>query len=71
VITGRTWQQASCGDWTPTGARTPTDGRLTYTPSIDRYKDIVPTSSSFKGACRLLRLDLADDTHPEVRVNFK
>ena len=71
VIMGRTWQQASCGDWTPTGARTPTDGRLTYTPSIDRYKDIVPTSSSFKGSCGLLRLDFADGTLPEVRVNFK
>ena len=71
VITGRTWQQASCGDWTPTGARTPTDGRLTYTPSIDRYKDIVPSSSSFKGSCGLLRLDFADGTLPEVRVNFK
>jgi hypothetical protein len=71
VITGRTWQQASCGDWIPTGARTPTDGRLTYTPSIDRYKDNVPTNAGFKGTCRLLRLDLADGTHPEVRVNFK
>jgi hypothetical protein len=71
VITGRTWEQASCGDWIPTGARTPTDGRLTYTPSIDRYKDNVPTSASFKGTCRLLRLDFADGTHPEVRVNFK
>jgi hypothetical protein len=71
VITGRTWQEASCGDWAPIGTRTPTDGRLTYTPSIDRYKDIVPTSSSAKGTCALLRLDFADGTHPEVRVNFK
>jgi Tol biopolymer transport system component len=71
VITGRTWQQASCGDWIPMGASTPTDGRLTYTPSIDRYKDNVPTSSSFRGTCRLLRLDFADGTHPEVRINFR
>jgi hypothetical protein len=71
VITGRSWQQATCRDWIPTAARTPTDGRLTYTASIDRYKDIVPSSRSFEGSCALLRLDFADGTHPEVRVNFK
>jgi hypothetical protein len=71
VITGRTWQPASCGNWIPAGTRTPTDGRLTYMSSIDRYTDKVPTSSTWKGTCRLLRLDFADGTHPEVRVHFK
>ena len=45
-------------------------GRLSYTPSIDRYKEIVPTSSAQRERV-LLRLDFADGTHPEVRVNFK
>ncbi len=71
VVTKTTWQAATCGDWIPTGTPIPADGKLSYSASIDRYKEIVATSSSWKGSCRLLRLYLDDGTHPEVRVHFK
>ena len=71
VVTGTTWQAATCGDWTPTGSRISTDSKLTYKPSTDRYQDIVATSSSWKGTCRILQLDLSDGTHPQIRVTFK
>ena len=71
VVTQTTWQAATCGDWIPTGPATPADGKLSYSASTDRYKEIVTSSSSWKGSCRLLRLDLEDGTHPEVRVHFK
>ncbi len=71
IVTGTTWQTATCGDWTPTGPRVGTDGKLSYKPSSDRYQDIVATSSTWKATCRILQLDLADGTHPQVRVTFK
>jgi Tol biopolymer transport system component len=71
VVTKTTWQAATCGDWIPTGPASPADGRLSYSASIDRYREIVASSSSWRGSCRLLRLDLQDGTHPEVRVHFK
>jgi Tol biopolymer transport system component len=71
VVTGASWRTATCGDWTPTSEPTSTDGKLSYKASTDRYQEIVPTSSSWKGTCRILRLDLADGTHPQVRISFK
>ncbi len=71
IVTGTTWQTATCRDWTPTGPRVGTDGKLSYKPSSDRYQDIVATSSTWKATCRILQLDLADGTHPQVRVTFK
>jgi WD40 repeat protein len=71
VVAGTSWQPATCGDWTPTGARVGTNGKLSYKASSDRYQDIVPTSSSWKGSCRIVQFDLADRTHPQVRVTFK
>ena len=71
VVTGTSWRAATCGDWTPTGAVVSSDGKLSYKASSDRYQDIVPTSSSWKGSCRILQFDLADGTHPQVRVTFK
>jgi hypothetical protein len=71
VVTKTTWQAATCGDWIPTGPATPVDGKLTYSASTDRYKEIVPSSSSWRGSCKLLRLYLDDETQPEVRVHFK
>jgi Tol biopolymer transport system component len=71
VVAKTTWQAATCGDWTPTGPIDPADGKLSYSGSTDRYKEIVASNSSWKGSCRVLRLDLNDGTHPEVRVHFK
>jgi len=71
VVTRSTWQPATCGDWIPTGPASPADGRLSYSASTDRYREIVATSSSWRGSCRLLRLYLDDGTQPEVRVHFK
>jgi hypothetical protein len=71
VVTKTTWQQATCGNWIPTGPANPTDGRLSYSASTDRYRTIVASSSSWRGSCRLLRLYLDDGTQPEVRVHFK
>ena len=71
VISKRTWQPASCADWTPAGTAVPADGKLSYSSSTDRYRDIVTTSSSWKGTCRVLRLDFADSTAQEVHVRFK
>jgi hypothetical protein len=71
VVTKTTWQAATCGDWIPTGAANPVDGKLTYSASVDRYKEVVATSTSWRGSCRFLRLYLDDGTTPEVRVHFK
>jgi WD40-like Beta Propeller Repeat len=71
IASGATWQTATCTDWTPTSSATPADTKLSYTASTDRYKELVATSSSWKGTCRILRLDLADGTHHDVRVSFK
>jgi hypothetical protein len=71
IASGATWQTAACTDWTPTSSATPADTKLSYTASTDRYKEIVATSSGWKGTCRILRLDLADGTHHDVRVSFK
>jgi hypothetical protein len=71
VISKRTWQPASCADWTPTGAAVVADGKLSYSSPTDRYKDSVSTSSSWKGTCRILRIALADSTSQEVHVRFK
>jgi len=71
VVTGTGWQTATCGDWTPTSGSLGADAKLSYKASTDRYQEIVATSSSWKGTCRILQLDLADGTHPQVRVSFK
>jgi Tol biopolymer transport system component len=71
VVTQTTWQPATCGDWIPTGPASPADGRLSYIPSTDRYREIVASIASWKGSCRLLRLYLDDGTQPVVRVHFK
>lgn len=71
VIAKRTWQPASCVDWTPTGAAVPADGKLSYGSPTDRYRDSVSTSSSWKGTCRVLRIDFGDSTSREVHVRFK
>jgi dipeptidyl aminopeptidase/acylaminoacyl peptidase len=71
VVTKTTWQAATCGDWIPSGPASPADGRVSYSASTDRYKEIVASSSSWRGSCRLLRFYLDDGTQPEVRVHFK
>jgi Tol biopolymer transport system component len=71
VVTKATWQAATCGDWVPTEPANPVDGKLTYSASVDRYKEVVASSSSWRGSCRLLRFYLDDGTTPEVRVHFK
>jgi hypothetical protein len=71
AVTGAGWQSATCGDWTPTSGSLGADAKLSYKASTDRYQELVATSSSWKGACRILQLDLADGTHPQVRVSFK
>jgi Tol biopolymer transport system component len=71
VVTKTTWQAATCGDWIPTGAAGPVDGKLSYSASTDRYREIVASSSGWRGSCRLLRFYLDDGTQPEVRVHFK
>jgi hypothetical protein len=71
VVTKATWQSATCGDWVTTAPANPVDGKLTYSASVDRYKEVVASSSSWRGSCRLLRFYLDDGTTPEVRVNFK
>jgi hypothetical protein len=71
VISKRTWQPASCADWTPSGAAVSTDGKLSYSAPSDRYRDLVSTSSSWKGTCRTLRLDFADSTYREIHIHFK
>ena len=71
VISKQTWQPASCADWTPSGAAVSADGKLSYSSPSDRYRDLVSTSSSWKGSCRTLRLDFADSTSREIHVRFK
>jgi Tol biopolymer transport system component len=71
VVTKATWQAATCGDWVPTAPATAVEGKLTYSASVDRYKEVVASNSSWKGTCRLLRFYLDDGTTPEVRVHFK
>ncbi|MFL5944110.1 MAG: PxKF domain-containing protein [Gaiellaceae bacterium] len=71
VVIGTTWQTAACGDWTPSGPRSSADAKLSFKAASDRYHEIVATSSTWKGSCRILQLDLADGTHPQVRVTFK
>jgi hypothetical protein len=71
VVTKATWQAATCGDWVPTAPASPVDGKLTYSASVDRYKEVVASSLSWGGSCRLLRFYLDDGTTPEVRVHFK
>jgi WD40-like Beta Propeller Repeat len=71
VVTKATWQAATCGDWVPTAPANPVDGKLSYSASVDRYKEVVASSSSWRGTCQLLRFYLDDGTQPEVRVHFK
>jgi hypothetical protein len=71
VISKTTWQPASCTDWTPIAAATSADAKLSYSSPTDRYRNLVTTSSSWKGTCRILRLGLADSTSHEVHVRFK
>jgi hypothetical protein len=71
VISKRTWQPASCADWSPTASATSADGKLSYSASTDRYRDIVTTSAAWKGTCRILRVQFADSITREVRVSFK
>lgn len=71
VVTATSWQTATCADWTPTSGSLSADGKLSYKASTDRYQELVATSSSWKGTCRILQLNLADGTHPQVRVSFK
>jgi hypothetical protein len=71
VIAQRTWQPASCADWTLNGSPASADGKLSYSSSTDRYRDVVTTSSSWKGTCRILLLDFEDSITREVRVLFQ
>ena len=71
IISKTTWQPASCVDWTPSGSTLSADGKLSYMSSTDRYRDVVSTNSSWKGTCRILRLEFADSITREVRVRFK
>ncbi len=71
VVTKTTWQTALCTEWTPTAGATTADAKLSYSASTDHYREIVATSSSWKGTCRILRLELADGTHHDVHVSFK
>ena len=71
VVTKTSWQTATCGDWVPTSGSLSADAKLSYKASTDKYQEVATTSSSWKGTCRILQLDLADGTHPQVRVSFK
>jgi dipeptidyl aminopeptidase/acylaminoacyl peptidase len=71
VVTRTTWQTASCVDWTPIGTTANAEAKLSYNTSTDRYRDVVATSSNWKGMCRILRLDFADSISREVSVRFK
>jgi hypothetical protein len=70
VVTGTTWQAASCSDWSGIGAVTTGQGKLSYNGSNDRYTNLVATASSWKGSCRIVDVELADHTHHTVRVRF-
>lgn len=71
VVTKTSWQTATCGDWIPTSGSLSADAKLSYKTSTDKYQEVAATNSSWKGTCRILQLDLADGTHPQVRVSFK
>ena len=71
VVAKTTWQPASCTDWSATGAASTGQGKLTYSASSGRYVDAVASSSSWKGSCRTLTLELADGTSHAVGVRFK
>ena len=58
-------------NWTTTGSTTNADAKLSYSASTDRYRDVVATSSAWKGTCRILRLTFADSISRDVRVRFK
>jgi hypothetical protein len=70
VVTRATWQTVSCLDWSALGASTAATSKLSYSASSDRYLDVVPTDSSWKGSCRTVDLELADGTHHAVHVRF-
>jgi hypothetical protein len=70
IVTRTTWQAVSCADWSALGASTTAQGKLSYSASSDRYLDVVTSDSSWKGSCRTVDLELADDTHHAVRVRF-
>ena len=69
LVTGVTWQTASCADWTA-GVPQAATAQLSYAPSSGRYTDTVSTAKSWKGSCRILTLELADGTQHTVRVSF-
>jgi Tol biopolymer transport system component len=71
IVSKTLWQPASCADWTTTGSATSADAKLSYSASTDRYRDVVATSSAWKGTCRILRLTFADSISRDVRVRFK
>jgi hypothetical protein len=70
IVTRTTWQPASCADWSSLGAATTGPAKISYNPSIDRYTDLVATDPNWKGSCRTLDLQLADNTHHTVQVHF-
>ena len=70
VVTGATWQPASCADWSALGSSSPAQGKLTYSASSDRYVELVATDPSWRGTCRTVDLALADGTHHAVHVRF-
>jgi hypothetical protein len=70
VVTQTTWQQSSCTDWSALGSPSAAQAKLSYSPSTDRYTDLVTTDSSWKGSCRTVDVWLNDGTHHSVRVQF-
>jgi hypothetical protein len=70
VVTRTTWQLASCADWSSLGPATTGAGKLSYNHSLDRYLYLAATDPSWRGSCRTVELELADNTHHTVKVRF-
>ena len=70
IVSGTSWQAASCVDWSSLAPLAPGQGRLSFNGSLGRYLDVVTTDASWKGSCRTLDLQLADGSHHSVRVRF-
>jgi hypothetical protein len=70
IVSRTTWQPASCGDWSSLATATTGSGKISYNPSIDRYLDLLATDPNWKGSCRTVDLQLADNTHHTIHVRF-
>jgi hypothetical protein len=70
AVTQTTWQPSSCTDWSALGSPSAAQAKLSYSPSTDRYIDLVTTDPGWKGSCRTVDLWLADGTSHSIHVQF-